>query len=135
MKKLDKAGEIGLLLSLVIQVPIGILPKRSLNNELKWDRAERHDLKSGLWLFFTPFLFLPEKRGKKKWEWKAKIVILSHAFLLDLTLAHHLVIALAILQKQKLSFLTSLLLFLYVYIDGFFSLLLPNGYGCCSFSL
>ena len=27
---------------------------------------ERHDLKSRLWLFFSPFFFPPKKRGKKK---------------------------------------------------------------------
>ena len=47
------------------------------------DRAESHDLKSRLWLFFSLFLFLLNKRGKKKREWIVKIVILSHAFLLD----------------------------------------------------
>ena len=30
-----------------------------------YDRAERNDLKSRLWLFFPPFLF-PPKKGKKK---------------------------------------------------------------------
>ena len=30
------------------------------------DRAERHDLKSLLWLFYSPFLFPTKKRGKKK---------------------------------------------------------------------
>ena len=30
------------------------------------DRAERHDLKSRLWLFFSPFLFPPKKGGKEK---------------------------------------------------------------------
>ena len=28
--------------------------------------SERHDLKSQLWLFFSPFLFPLKKRGKKK---------------------------------------------------------------------
>jgi hypothetical protein len=35
----------------------------------KWiqvDRAERHDLKSRLRLFFSPFLFPPKKEGKRK---------------------------------------------------------------------
>ena len=41
------------------------------------DRAERHDLKSRLWVFF-PFSFL-KKEGRRI----AKIVILSHAILLD----------------------------------------------------
>ena len=31
-----------------------------------YDRAERHELKSQLWLFFSPFLFPPKKRRKKK---------------------------------------------------------------------
>ena len=30
------------------------------------NRAERHDLKSRLWLFFSSFLFPLNKRGKKK---------------------------------------------------------------------
>ena len=34
--------------------------------KLSYDRAERHDLKSPTWLFFSPFLFLPKKRVKKK---------------------------------------------------------------------
>ena len=42
-----------------------------------------HDLKSRLWLFFSPFLFPPKKEGRRKGELIAKIVILSHAFLLD----------------------------------------------------
>ena len=46
------------------------------------DRAERHELKSRLWLFFFPFLFPPLKK-EGKGEWIAKIVISSHAFLLD----------------------------------------------------
>ena len=32
------------------------------------DRAERHDLKSLLWLFFSLFLFPPKKEGRKKGE-------------------------------------------------------------------
>ena len=47
------------------------------------DRTERHDLKSRLWLFFYPFLFPLKKEGRRKGERIAKIVILSHAFLLD----------------------------------------------------
>ena len=47
------------------------------------DRVERHDLKSQLWLFFFPFLFPPKKDGRGKGEWIAKIMILSHAFLID----------------------------------------------------
>ena len=38
------------------------------------DRAERHDLKSRLWLFFSPFLFPPKKRGKKKRRMNIKIL-------------------------------------------------------------
>ena len=30
------------------------------------DRAERHDLKSRPWFFFSPFIFPPKQRGKKK---------------------------------------------------------------------
>ena len=36
------------------------------------DRAERHDLKPRLWLFFSPILFLPKKRGKKKMRMNSK---------------------------------------------------------------
>ena len=32
------------------------------------DRSERHDLKSRLWLSFSPFLFPPEKEGRRKGE-------------------------------------------------------------------
>ena len=32
------------------------------------DRAERYDLKSRLWLFFSPFLFPPKKEGRRKEE-------------------------------------------------------------------
>ena len=42
------------------------------------DDPERHDLKSRLWLFFSPFL---KKEGRRKAELMAKIVILNHAFL------------------------------------------------------
>ena len=31
-----------------------------------WDRAERHDFRSILWIFFSHFLFPDKKRGKKK---------------------------------------------------------------------
>ena len=48
------------------------------------DRAERHGFYPRLWLFFSPFLFPPKKRGNKKEEQLAKIVIKSHAFLLNL---------------------------------------------------
>ena len=48
------------------------------------DRAERHELKSRLLFFFSPFSSLLKKLGRRKGEWIAKIVILSHAFLLDL---------------------------------------------------
>ena len=47
------------------------------------DRAERYDLKSRLWIYFSPFLFPPKKRGKRKKRMNSKIVMLSHAFLLD----------------------------------------------------
>ena len=40
------------------------------------DRAERNNLKSS-------FLFPPKKEGRRKGEWIAQIVILSHAFLLN----------------------------------------------------
>ena len=30
------------------------------------DRAERHDFKSRLWLFFSPFLFPPKEKGRRK---------------------------------------------------------------------
>ena len=36
------------------------------------DRAESHDLKSRLWLFFSPFLFPPKQRGKKKGRMNCK---------------------------------------------------------------
>ena len=36
------------------------------------DRAERHDLKSRLWLLFSPFLFPPKRRGKKKRRMNSK---------------------------------------------------------------
>ena len=47
------------------------------------DRAERHDLKSRLLLFFSPFHFPPKKEGRRKGG-RIAIVILSHAFLLDI---------------------------------------------------
>ena len=49
-----------------------------------FDRAERHDLKLQLWLFFSTFPFPPKKEGRRKGEREAKMVILSNAFLLDL---------------------------------------------------
>ena len=36
------------------------------------DRAERYDLKSQLWSFFSPFLFPPKKRGEKKRSMNSK---------------------------------------------------------------
>ena len=30
------------------------------------DQAERHDLKSPLWLFFSPFIFPLKKEGRRK---------------------------------------------------------------------
>ena len=33
---------------------------------LDFDRAERHDFLPRIWLFFSPFLVPPKKRGKKK---------------------------------------------------------------------
>ena len=30
------------------------------------DRAERHNLKSRLWLFFSPFLFHPKKQREEE---------------------------------------------------------------------
>ena len=32
------------------------------------DRAERHDLKSRLWLFFSPFIFPPKKKREEDKE-------------------------------------------------------------------
>ena len=55
--------------------------KQFFFSRYSWDDPERHELKSRLWLFFSPFLFPLKERGKKKGEWIAKIVILSHAFL------------------------------------------------------
>ena len=58
----------------------------SKNNKTKvslFDRAERYDLKSRLWLFLSPFLFPPKNRGMKKGKMNSKNRILSHAFLLD----------------------------------------------------
>ena len=55
----------------------------NLNIIVLKDRVERYDLKSQLWLFFSPFLFPPKVRGKKDRRMNSKIVVLSHAFLLD----------------------------------------------------
>ena len=46
--------------------------------------AERYDLKFRIWLFVSPSSSLSKKERKRKGEWKAKIVILSHTFLIDL---------------------------------------------------
>ena len=46
----------------------------------KFDQTERHDFWLRLWLFFSVFLFPPEKRGMKKGQWICKVVIKSHAF-------------------------------------------------------
>ena len=53
-----------------------------LRKHIFLDRAERHDLKSRLWIFFSPFFFPPKKRKKKR-RMNRKIAILSHAFLLN----------------------------------------------------
>ena len=37
-------------------------------NQVHKDLAERHDLKSRLLLFFSPFLFPPKKKGRRKGE-------------------------------------------------------------------
>ena len=41
-------------------------------NPPSFDRAERNDLKSRLWLFFPPFLVPPKNRGKKKRRMNSK---------------------------------------------------------------
>ena len=51
---------------------IAILPKRSLNNELKWDQAERQDLKSHLFYSLPLFSSFLKKRGKKKGRMNSK---------------------------------------------------------------
>ena len=50
----------------------------------EYDRAERHDFWPQLWLFLSPFSLPSWKNGRRKGERIAKIVINSHAFLLDL---------------------------------------------------
>ena len=47
------------------------------------DRVERHDFWPRLWVFFPPFLFPPKKEGRRKGAWIEKLLIKSHAFLLD----------------------------------------------------
>ena len=47
------------------------------------DRAERHELKSRLWLLFSLFPSLLKKRGKKGRRMNSKNRDLSHAFLLN----------------------------------------------------
>ena len=39
---------------------------KKITQPLYSDDPERHDLKSRLWLLFSPFLFPPKKRGKEK---------------------------------------------------------------------
>ena len=68
---------------LSIKVSAFWLVKISTVGPIALERAERCDLKSRFWLFFSPFLFPPKKEGRRKGEWIAKIVILSHTFLLD----------------------------------------------------
>ena len=57
-------------MGIIYRIPQTRLSKRKRGRknyeEMKEDRAERHDLKSQLWLLFSPFLFLPNKRRKKK---------------------------------------------------------------------
>ena len=55
----------------------------SLYIYLSMDQAERHDIWPRLWLFFSPFLSPSKKEGRRKGEWIARIIIKSHAFLLD----------------------------------------------------
>ena len=43
----------------------------------------RSSRKAWLWLFYSPFLLPPKKKGRRKDEGILKIVILSHAFLHD----------------------------------------------------
>ena len=61
------------------------------------DRAKRHDLKSRLLVILFPFLFSPKKRGK----WLAKIVILSHAFLLDCSCEQDISTTIAAMSRKK----------------------------------
>ena len=56
------------------------------------DRAERHHFRPRLWLLFSSFLFPSKKEGRKKEEWIPKIVIKSHAFLLDQYYFHFMLI-------------------------------------------
>ena len=48
-----------------------------------YHRAERHDLKSRLWLFFSPFFFPPKKRGKKKRRLNSKNCDFKLCLLID----------------------------------------------------
>ena len=43
------------------------LTKKKIDIKKNYD-PERHDLKSRLWLFFSPFLFPPKKEGRRKGE-------------------------------------------------------------------
>ena len=45
---------------------VKILIYLRVTESVLFDRAERHDLKSGFWLFFSHFLFFSKKRKKKR---------------------------------------------------------------------
>ena len=66
-----------------------IISKQSYHRYLDFtlDRAERLDLNHDFGHSFPSFLFSSKKKRRRKGKRIAKIVILSHAFLLDSTLA------------------------------------------------
>ena len=66
-----------------IYLYVYLLTRLSIYLSVYTYRAERHDFWPRLWLFFSPFPYPPKKEGRRKGEWLAKIVIKSHAFLLD----------------------------------------------------